>query len=327
VQTSFRACITPESVCRLAEFWSVSESVIHALQLGFDSSRAAYSFPMVNGFGEVVGIRLRSYRDPSAKFCVPGSAQGLFVPRGVSRSNVQAISEGESDLAIALGRGVATIGRPSATAGVDEVIRFIGARRNACPVVFSDAGPEERRGAEKLATALLDARIPCRVLVPPGGHKDLRAWATATGLTADRLATEIERQRVRFPDSWAPGFSQVPHALLREGVIPALNHTAKKLGLTKLGNKAFCQLLVIASHWSRLGTFPERTEIARLTGTSVSVVERCNRVLHAAGLLRWRTGHTGRANEYELDFGPCMGAKRVHPFRLALRDEKREDEA
>ena len=74
-----------------------------------------------------------------------------------------------------------------------------------------------KRGAEKLAAALAEARIPCRLLYPPEPHKDLREWLRDGGLKPMELAGEIEKASIRYPDGWTPGFQQIPRRAERAG--------------------------------------------------------------------------------------------------------------
>jgi len=186
---------------------------------------------------------------------------------------------------------------PGAGACEEMVVELFAHRTNACPCVVGDNDDSGPRGAERLRDALLAADVPCRVLFPPPEFKDLRAWLVG-GLTTAELQRAIEATRVRYPPKWPAGFSMTPHALTRRGLIRQVGHTA------------FAVLMAIASFQdSRRRARPTREQLADLTGLSLPTVARALHKLREAGVLRWRSGCTNRANEYTLDLGPCRGAK------------------
>ncbi len=58
---SYQKQIRAQSISMLAEAWSVSEDSLRRLEIGFD--KFAYTFPMRNWQGEIVGIRRRPYKE------------------------------------------------------------------------------------------------------------------------------------------------------------------------------------------------------------------------------------------------------------------------
>jgi hypothetical protein len=272
---------------------------LERLGIGFDAESAAYTFPMRGTGGEILGVRKRSWKELGRKYAVKDSTQGLFVPKGVTAGNVEAICEGESDTAAGLTLGFSTVGRPSATTGSELIVQFIEPSAVPCPCVVADNDAAGRDGAEKLADSLLAARIPCRVLVVPDPYGDLREWLTKGPLTAEQLSEAINTQDIRWPDSFPPGFVMVPNALLRCGAVA-------KVGIEP------CMLacLVQSFHGKSGKMFPERQELARLLGVHVGTVDRWKRQAEDAGLIRWQRGGTGRANLYTVNLGPRMDGKK-----------------
>lgn len=168
------------------------------VQLGVGKTRqGAWSFPMRNAHGRVVGIRLRG--QDGSKYAVKGSRDGLFCPDMNPDPNEHIyIVEGASDCAAALTIGFShVIGRPSCTGGVSHIVDLVRKRKPIAIAIVSDADEPGQRGAMRLACLL---RLYCRVvkvIIPPLPHKDLRAWLQSGGTKQDVLdqicmAREVE---------------------------------------------------------------------------------------------------------------------------------------
>jgi DNA primase len=145
---------------------------------------------MRNGSGDVIGIRLRCPRTGN-KWAVKGSAAGLFYSSdllNVERPKRLWIVEGPTDTAAMLSLGFDTVGVPSAGGGADLLIDL--ARRILPREIVIIADHDENkagiRGAERLADALLII-APVRIVTPPNGLKDARAWVCSG---ASRVAFE-----------------------------------------------------------------------------------------------------------------------------------------
>jgi hypothetical protein len=316
-QETFRKQLGRASLEKKAADWHVSPAALEALGIGFD--RYAYTFPMRDAAGHVVGLHYRPTK--GGKMNALESILGLFLPslplkskplstlsssRRVTHdtatassvifgrvpfADLQLVTEGVSDTAAALFLGFA------AGACEEMVVELFAHRTNACPCVVGDNDASGPRGAERLRDGLLAADVPCRVLFPPSEIKDLREWLIG-GLTTADLQRAIEAARVRYPPKWPAGFSIAPHALTRRGLI------------RQVGPTAFAVLMAIASFQdSRRLARPTREQLTDLTGLSLPTVARALRKLREAGVLRWQSGRTNRANEYTLDLGPCRGAK------------------
>jgi hypothetical protein len=90
---------------------------------------------MFNGYGNMVGIRLRA--QSGKKFSVTGSHQGLFIPKD-GWDQMLMLTEGPTDCAAAIDLGYWAIGRPSCSGGANEVITFVKQRKVRRAVIVSD---------------------------------------------------------------------------------------------------------------------------------------------------------------------------------------------
>lgn len=337
--SKYQQAIGVKAVERLAGVWGVSAEALRRLGIGFNEH--TFTFPMRNARGEIIGIRKRDYKDPTQKYAADDSTNGLFIPAaktpsrnpslksssclqasswgragasvdgaqargqvalGVRAASVEVITEGESDLAAALTLGFEGIGRPGAREGAKEIVAFFRGCLTACPCITGDNDPDHltgQEGAEVLAEALVGAGVPCRILTPPADFKDLREWLTRGNLTAAALRAAIDRRPIRWPDDDAPGFVQVPNRALR-------------LGLTAgIGAGPFSLACVLLSFYMPGGkVYPPREVLASLLGVTVGTVDRWKRVLEKHGISEWRRGGTGRANAYQVNFGPVRKSKK-----------------
>ncbi len=287
--TEYQARISNPSISSLARELGVSEESLRRLAIGFDQH--SYTFPMKNSQGRTIGIRCRPKKDPTSKLTAKGSKVGLFIPEGVTAAMLDLICEGESDTAGGLTLGFQVIGKPFAAFAPKMIIEFMRDCPVACPCIVGDNDESGRKNAEALGEALRLAGIPCRVLFPPEGCNDLREWLQQ-GLTPDELSRAIRSQHILWPNDWAHGFVQVPNALLRNGFV------------AKYGSTVLALALLIKSFEGLKNPFPKAKRLAELLGVSVSTVHRSKKKLNELGVLTWRPGHTGRANEYTVNLGP-----------------------
>ena len=147
-----------------------------ALNCCWASPHKAWAFAMRDGYGNMVGIRLRT--ESGKKFAVPGSHQGLFIPKD-KWDKMLMLTEGPTDCAAAIDLGYWAIGRPSCSGGVSEVITFVKQRKVRRAVIVSDNDSPGVLGA-----AELQRRLPCSscILVLPA--KDVRAFVGLGGTKA-----------------------------------------------------------------------------------------------------------------------------------------------
>ena len=164
-------------------------------------------------------------------------------------------------------------------------------------------------GADRLSWTLADKGIPCKMVRLPEKFKDLREWLQKGGLTTEQLQETITNAEVIYPKGYVPGFSLVPGALMRSGVI------------ARIGAAPVLLLSVIWSYRDADGLMcPEREELGKHMGVHIRTIDRYNEALAREGLLSWRQGHKGRANEYYIDWGPRKASKLKYHVYPALRN-------
>ncbi len=154
-----------------------------AMDVGYCCEKHCWTFPERNSKGEVIGITNR-WRS-GFKCCVDESKRGLSLPRDWdSRTGPVHIAEGPTDTAALWAMGLAGIGRPSASGGIDLLCRLLRAQPDTRDVIVlgeNDQKPDRTwpgrdgalRVAGKLATAL---QRPVNCWFPPAGIKDVREF-------------------------------------------------------------------------------------------------------------------------------------------------------
>lgn len=196
LQQQYSRQIKDEQFKSLSRQLGVSMQSLKRLNVGWDGK--AYTFPMSNNFGNIIGIRRRF---PNGhKISVTGSKTGLFIPTNLAKSEPLFITEGPTDLAAALDLGFDAIGRPNCSSSVDMTVEFCKGRSEIIVVGDNDPPKKDGRrpgkeGAEKLAEKLLLHCSSVKVIYPPDDIKDLRCWFNS-GLMAEQLKEAIEKCNV-----------------------------------------------------------------------------------------------------------------------------------
>lgn len=177
-----------EAVCDLAEALGVSYRALYRLGTTWAPQHRAWAFPMRDGTGAAIGIRLRSM--DGRKWAVRGSRAGLIFEAPLAGAGTLLVCEGPTDTAAAITAGFAAVGRPSCR-GQDDLLRAVLAGWHGDTVIVADHDrPHERpngdawrpglEGAVDLARAI---RRPCRIIMPPG--KDIREWVRGGATRGD----------------------------------------------------------------------------------------------------------------------------------------------
>lgn len=159
-------------VAGLAKELKVEMSSLRRLAVGWSGS--AWSFPMSDAEGRAIGIHLR--RPDAGKLAVKGSKNGLFLPIGLSLSEVLVVTEGATDTAAMLALGFEAVGRSSCTGNLEMIRELVHRGRPRTTVVAADNDAPGQRGAWRLAAALRAVCRDVRVITPPQPVKDVRAW-------------------------------------------------------------------------------------------------------------------------------------------------------
>lgn len=183
-----------DDIAALSEALGVSPVALSEIGAARASQPGVWAFPMRDGDGKIVGIRLRS--DAGQKWAVKGSKEGLFYPESVPPDHVAVVCEGPTDTAAALTLGLWAVGRPSCMGAMEHVKRLCRRLLITHLLVVADNDDPKPRpgggwwqpgfdGARKLVEAV---GLPFKMLAPPA--KDIRAWvcAGATRAAFDFLA-------------------------------------------------------------------------------------------------------------------------------------------
>jgi len=247
----------PDAIEELADELGVDPDSLIRLGTGWDGE--AWTFPMKDASGRIVGIRRRL--PDGKKLSVKGSRSGLFIPSGVAQNGTLYVAEGPTDCAALLSLGLNTIGRPSCTGGVELCKQFCIGHRDI--VIVADADKPGRDGARALARELTGVCESVRVIEPPEPHKDARAWAVAG---ATRLDIE---EAVRQADAMKP--SNVGHHMTvrsSQSDAPTMTPEDRTEALALLRNPEL--LREIVDDAARLGVAGEKqlTATVYLVGTS-----------------------------------------------------------
>lgn len=175
----------------LAKRLGVSEAALAALNAVWAECYSSWAFPMRDGFGNMVGIRLRS--STGRKFAVTGSKQGIFLPV-TDRQSVVYICEGPTDTAAALTLGLFAIGRPSCNGGLLEIRAACRQMQIYRAVIVADHDDPGQKGARILGQKLGLRHV---IWTPPA--KDIRDWLNLGGT---RLAVEDDLKDLVWQKPW-----------------------------------------------------------------------------------------------------------------------------
>jgi hypothetical protein len=208
---AFQLCLSSERA-DLADKLGVAETALTALHCGW-SAKGYWTFPVRDGNGNIVGISTR-LAEP-IKSCdgkvttqkmIVGSRYGLFyAPEALAAGDGPILLvKGVSDTAAAYTMGLAAVGRPSNTGGVDflaELLRDIPTSR---PIIVIGEN-DERDGkipGQKLCPGKNGAIFTAKKLVeemnrevawtmPPAGVKDTREYLHAAAGDAGPRFVEL----------------------------------------------------------------------------------------------------------------------------------------
>lgn len=205
LNAKYRASVTLSKLERLSHELGVSVESLQRLGVGWCGW--GWTFPMTEASGKLRGIRVRKRN--GIKLAVTGSRDGLFIPDprddldmlgalDTSSGGVPPllICEGPTDTAAMLDLGFDAVGRPSCRGGSALLVDLVRRRRPSEVVIVSDGDGPGSRGAETLASVLVVHAPAVRVVRPPIGIKDARAWKRA-GATTDLVVERINAAEAR----------------------------------------------------------------------------------------------------------------------------------
>jgi len=210
-----REAVDPKRLERLARSLGLTLASLRRLGIGWRAESNAWSFPMTEASGRVIGIRLR--KDSGFKFAVTGGRDGIFVPYGIGTGRPLLICEGVTDCVALLDLGFDVIGRASCTSSHKLVADIIDRRQDSEAIIVADNDPHGRGqgGANALAQKLVIHCRRVRVITPP--EKDARAWMQAGATARDVLdairSAPVHRLSVRTVGSMVTASAgEVRHA-------------------------------------------------------------------------------------------------------------------
>lgn len=184
-----------DSLLEIADDLHLCAADIDRLKVGRSAFNDAWAFPMRDGSGKIVGIRLRRYNS-SDKWSVSGSKDGLFydpdlqplesVYKGV-RGREIVIVEGATDAIAGYTLGLPAVGRSSCNTGVEHLKELCSRLRVNRVTIVADNDPYKSRpgsasrpptrwrpGLDGAARLAKDLGRLYRIVRPP--EKDLRDW-------------------------------------------------------------------------------------------------------------------------------------------------------
>lgn len=148
----------------------------------------AWTFPMRDENGKVIGIRLRS--DQNAKFAMKHSEVGLFYHPSIKEFSPLLVVDGATDALTGFARSLNVVGRPSATGGfqvMQALIRRLKPSRLECLLDRDKMDNPIYEQAFDSAREIVSVNGSGCVFYPPPPHKDLRQWLEKQRLLPNRL--------------------------------------------------------------------------------------------------------------------------------------------
>ena len=182
---AFALGVKPESLIILGAAWA--------------EEYKAWAYPMRDGDGNTVGIRLRNNR--GFKWAVRGSRQGIFMPIAtVGLMDVAYLPEGPTSTAALLSLGLYSIGRPSCNAGNDIVKSALKRLGIYLVVIVSDndtlkdfGGKQARPGYEGARKLQRELGIKSTIWMPPSPLKDARDYLRKGG-TKELIESDLRNR-------------------------------------------------------------------------------------------------------------------------------------
>ena len=190
----YATAVNPGHLQQFAHGLGLSVASLHRMDIGWSAEHRAWTFPMTDAGGSVLGIRLR--RPTGFKFAVRGGHEGLFIPSDLTSDGALLICEGPTDTTALIDLGFNAVGRASCTGGTRLLVELVKRRGRPEVVIVTDADEPGRHGAEALASVLAAHSPAVRVIQPPDGLKDARQWKQR-GATLQDIQQFIEAAQPR----------------------------------------------------------------------------------------------------------------------------------
>jgi hypothetical protein len=172
----------PQVLLFLANHLNVKASSVMEMKVVWAGEFKAFAFPMRDGFGNMVGIRLRNMK--GEKWSVKGSRSGLFLPY-INPEPHAYVVEGATDTLAALSLNLFAVGRPSCSGGLFQLKTLFERLGTKRITIIADNDTPGLDGAQSLVRNI---QIPCCVITLP--CKDLREFVKLDGTVEMLESTE-----------------------------------------------------------------------------------------------------------------------------------------
>lgn len=172
----------------LAKTLAVTKESLEMLGCVKAPQHAVWGFPMHDGKGFIIGIRMR--HENGRKWCEPGGHNGLFLPLCIPTREV-VICEGPTDTAAALSIGLFAIGRFNCCGGIGQIQEYIKRLGIKRATIVADVDQDRKINGNTINPGIQGAialgeviGIPSRCVTLP--TKDMREFV-AKGGTAEHF--------------------------------------------------------------------------------------------------------------------------------------------
>lgn len=196
-----------DSLIAIGKDLNLKPGDVDRLLVGRSKYHMSWCFPMRDGAGNVVGIRLRRYNS-SDKFSVSGSQDGLFYDPALEAVDKEVyIVEGATDTIAGYAIGLPCVGRSSCNTGTKhlrELCNRLFVRRVTIIADYDE--PKTRPNGDVYYPGLDGAKALAkhlgrmyRIVTPPTEFKDLRDWYCKGALALDVFNNTLSCMKWRTP--------------------------------------------------------------------------------------------------------------------------------
>ena len=181
---------TEAELISLSERLGLSVTSLRAVDAVWAAEHSAWAFPMRDGSGSIIGIRLRN--NEGFKWAVSGSRQGIFIPMPETHDGIVFLPEGPTDCAACFDLGLFAIGRPTCMTGGEQIkiaLQRLGIHKAV--IIADNDGLKQRGNGTEFRPGYSGAEMLRKVLgiksviwTPPGVIKDVREFKQRGGTAA-----------------------------------------------------------------------------------------------------------------------------------------------
>lgn len=166
----------------MANDLQLPQDSLRAFRMGWSQAKGAYTFPMHDASGKVIGVRLR-YPN-GRKLSVKGSRSGLFMHGADMSRGLLLVAEGPTDAAALHSLGYNVVGRPSCNGGTKYLYELVNWKHQI--VLIPDKDKPGIDGAESVAKMLKVKTKQVKIVEPRGVCTDAKEWVVG-GLRREQL--------------------------------------------------------------------------------------------------------------------------------------------